>query len=541
MIIKEIKVFNVKCYERLTLNFSGNINLLVGPNNSGKSTIIRSLLNLQYKAFDKSDIRSLATYSKIITRFDEVSESDNQSFLNRSKPNEFEIASSLTVLYELFEKNENSYYIKSSSIKSIDDSGKATLNKDIKRQELPLRDFGRFPDSENNNNFIYPYLAKRKTEFYDSSINQEQVYKVQENLRNLAARVQKISNLSHPRRGEFEKLCNEILGFPIGVIPSNQNNNNGVEPGIYVANNYMIPIKSMGEGVANILGFIVTLLTEDKKLYLIEELENDIHPNALKKLLELIIEKSKNNQFVISTHSHIVLKYLGTVRNCKIFDVACTHYIDRPEGRVNIPTSSVKEVNNIPEERMALLEKLGYEFHDYELYMAYLILEESSAESIINNLLIPNFVPELAGKLKTISAGGVDNLNRRASDFWSLFVYLHNNPVYKNRAWVVADGDKQGIDVINKLKEASKSWPKEHFINLTQENFERYFPTQFQSKVEKVLQLKNKQKKEAKEKLLLEVMEWTSNRREEAIIAFKDSAEEVISILKTISKSIKKS
>jgi predicted ATPase len=443
------------------------------------------------------------------------------------------------VLWELNSFNENSFYANSKHKFKRLEYDRVSI-KDSKGKAIPLKTFPRFPDTENRNNFIYPYLAKRKTEYYDSSINQEQLYKVQEGLRNLAARVQKVSSLSHPKRIEFERLCNDILGFAIGIIPANQNNNNGMEPGIYVTNNHMIPIRSMGEGVANILGFIVTLLTEDNKLYLIEELENDIHPAALKKLLDLIIAKSKNNQFIISTHSHIVLKHLGVVDGSKIFHVEWSPFTTTSEGEINIPTSTVKEIENKPEERISLLEKLGYEFQDYELHEGYLLLEESSAESVINGFIIPNFVPEIYNRVKTIAARGVNDLERRVIDFHRLFVFIHSNPIYKDKAWVLADGDAPGLEIINKLKQSFKTWPVGHFINFKEGNFEKYYPSRFQGKVESVLKLKDKFKQEAKTKLLIEVMDWSFKNRDIAIEEFSSSAKEVIAILKTISKTIKK-
>jgi hypothetical protein len=217
--------------------------------------------------------------------------------------------------YNLNEKEEILY---------VTPKDKPTHNKHGKivfknQSDKVLKQFPRFPDVENKNNFIYPFLAKRKTDYYDARVNQEQTYKVLEGLRNLAAKIQKVGNSSHPKFEEFLYQCDNILGFRIGVIPTGQNNIEGIEPGIYVTNNSLIPLRLMGEGVANIVGFIVTLLTEDNKLFLVEELENDIHPTALKKLLELIVAKAKNNQFVISTHSNIVLKYLGVVTGSKIF------------------------------------------------------------------------------------------------------------------------------------------------------------------------------------------------------------------------------
>ncbi|MEX2235248.1 MAG: AAA family ATPase, partial [Cyclobacteriaceae bacterium] len=208
--------------------------------------------------------------------------------------------------------------------------------------DVPLKKFPRFPDSEDEDNFIYPFLSKRKTEYYDTTISQEQSFKVEEGLRNLAAKIKKIENPSHPRNREFNSLCDDILGFRIGTLAIGESHM-GMEAGIYVGHTSMIPLKAMGDGVATIVGFIVTLLTEDKKLYLVEELENDIHPKALKKLLTLIEKKSTNNQFLISTHSHIVLKYLGIIPEAKIFYTEWTTVND-------VPTSTVKEIENRPED-----------------------------------------------------------------------------------------------------------------------------------------------------------------------------------------------
>ena len=51
----------------------------------------------------------------------------------------------------------------------------------------------------------------------------------------------------------------------------------------------------MGEGVTNILGLITDLCVAENNIFLIEEPENDIHPKALKALLDLIASKADAN------------------------------------------------------------------------------------------------------------------------------------------------------------------------------------------------------------------------------------------------------
>jgi predicted ATPase len=540
MIVKSLEIINLKSYQHSIIELSETVNLLIGANNAGKSTIIKALLNLQYRTFEKRDIRATEDYSKVYVKLVGINEKDNKSFYFPQHHDEYEESKEFTICWHLGIVNqpeENLYYNTKHKTKRL--FGNRIQVRDKSGKELKLKQFPRFSDSEDKNNFIYPFLAKRKTDYYESNVNQEQAFKVSEGLRNLAAKIQKIGNSSHPKNAEFIKLCEDILGFKIGVIPIEQNN--GIEPGIYVTDTSLIPIRSMGDGVANIVGFIVILLTENKKLFLIEELENDIHPKALKKLLNLIVEKSNNNQFVISTHSHIVLKYLGIVPKSKIFYVDWKPNIENENGKKNVPTSEINQIENESQTRIGILEKLGYDFHDFELYESYLILEESSAERIIKDFLIPNIVPELYNRIKTIAAKGVDDLEARVSDFNRLFVFIHTNPIYSKKAWVIADGDNAGKNCIGQLQKDFKTWPKNHFINFTKNNFEEYYPKRFEKKVRAALSIKDKRKRyEAKKQLLNEVMTWSLNNRESAIKDFSASAKEVITILKSIYIKINK-
>lgn len=537
MKVKSLAIKNLKSYPEAELELSPGINLLIGANNSGKSTIIRALLNLQYNNLDKKDIRINETTAKILIKLSDIDEGDVKRFENPRTHDSVKHSDAMDVYWQVGmtpsgQHNEEHYYAPSGT-KEWNLSGvKAKPNPDQRGPEY--HDFHRFPDKVNKSNFIFPFLSKRKTDFYDTQGNQDQAFKIEDGMRNLAARLQRFDSSSSPRNKRFVSLCEEILGFTVGVIPIEHQNISGYEPGMFVTDTTMIPIKSMGEGVANIIGCIVTLLSEDNKLVLIEELENDIHPAALKKLLGLIKEKSKNNQFVISTHSHIVLKYLGAVEGSKIF---FTNAINDYK-RKRIPTSEITPIENEPKSRIQLLNKLGYEFHDFELFEAYLILEESSAESVIRDFLILNFVPELYGRLRTIAAQGVDDLDARVSDFNRLFVFIHTSEVYAGKAWVMADGDTAGKKCVAALKKKFKSWPEDHFLNLSKSNFEEYYPKKFQKDVEAAFAQQGEAKQTAKRELVGRVMDWALNNREEAITEFKKSASEVIKLLQSINQQL---
>jgi predicted ATP-dependent endonuclease of OLD family len=268
----------------------------------------------------------------------------------------------------------------------------------------------------------------------------------------------------------------------------------------------------------------------DDNLYLIEEPENDIHPESLKTLLSAIVEKSENNQFIVSTHSNIVTRYLGAASDCKIFEFTTDHVPNI------IPTSNVSEVPPTADARINVLRRLGYELSDFDLWEGWLILEESSAEVIIK-YLIPWFAPRLA-RIRTVAAGGTSKVGPTFEDYRRLFLFAHLQPQYQGRAWVVVDGDDEGKQVATDLQQKYKSWPAEHFSTWSQSDFELYYPIRFSKQIEDTLALPHDKKKAAKKKLLDDVKDWCDNNQDDAKIEFKKSAKEVIAKLQKIEKTL---
>jgi hypothetical protein len=385
------------------------------------------------------------------------------------------------------------------------------------------------PHEENKGSFIYPFFAKRRSGFMSSSVKDDSFH-VFDDFRNLPLKVQKVTNRPVTKK-IFEAWCRDILGFEVGIY---QGENGESRIGVLVGYSDHIPIESMGEGTANILGLLTLLLTENNKLFLLEELENDIHPEALKKLLSIIIEKSKNNQFVISTHSHIILKYLGSVPETKLF--FCQSMLDQQsEG---LPSSIVIEVSNEPQERLEILEKLGYELFDYDLARGYLIMEESTAEKLVRDYLIPTFVPKLHHELSTVASQGVNDVTNKLNALNTLFMYTHRSEIYKNKVWVLVDGDPPGSSVIEKLKMKYNSWDPSHFAQLSKPAIEGYYPPRFDEQVRAVLNMNNgPAKQEAKRLLLEKIIDWTIEDPQNAKEDFAASAAEIINNLLVIAQT----
>jgi hypothetical protein len=303
--------------------------------------------------------------------------------------------------------------------------------------------------------------------------------------------------VDYVRSEEYTKLCHKVLGFRLSTYASQ----NGKQAGISIGRFDHIPIEAMGEGVSSQLGLITDLCMADGNLFLIEEPENDIHPESLKALLDVIVAKSANNQFIVTTHSNIVARYLGAAPHSKLFSVE----LDFAPGAV--PTSVIREIEKTPAARIAALRQLGYELYDFDLWEGWLILEEASAERIIRDYLVQWFAPRLS-RVRTLAAGGTSKVVPTFEDFRRLFLFTHLEPRYRERAWVIVDGDASGREVVEQLRKKYKDWPPEYFRTWDEADFEKYYPPRFSDKVAAALALSHEPKREAKKRLFSEVKAW---------------------------------
>jgi len=347
------------------INFSTKINVLVGPNNSDKSTILNAIFLLQ-----------------------------RDGVLNR---NDITIGAAEGVIRVFFKGSHPPRIQANSSYDQV----KITLSNGEKRLIVSAERGGNYNtiDEVEPNNLIYPYLSKRKAVQFSDAINEGNANSVLGNFTHLYSKIDRlVTPQFQPGNRQYINACNGILGFEVSTIAKG----NGKQAVLFVRNLEHIPLTAMGEGVTNILGLITDLCVAENKIFLIEEPENDIHPKALKALLKLIASKADSNQFFISTHSNIVMKHLGAVPESKVFRVT---NLRTDESRPKLNLSSIQEVSEDPIERKKVLEELGYDFLDHDLWKAWLFLEESSAEVIIRDHLIRWYVPKLKYELRTFSAG----------------------------------------------------------------------------------------------------------------------------------------
>lgn len=517
MWFSKIKLVNINGFSDTGLiKLSRRINVFVGQNNSGKSTIINTILLLQHENYANISVKIDANTDGTIEFIPEnIPDSVNgPKYMPELYPT---IISSLSYIdnklskrYFPLNKSDNTRFISNGTA------------------------FTQFPNTEPFN-IIYPFLSRRKASFYNESINLSSAQSVTGTFENLNAKIDRLCNRFNPGHDTYYKVTTEIFGYPISVIETAK----GKKAAYVINHSHNIPLTLMGEGVPNLLAFIVDLCLAENKIFLIEEPENDIHPKVLKSLLSLIAEKSFNNQFFISTHSNIVLKELGAQVDTRIFHVSMSI-----NDKTKIPDSTIREVGTNKVERMSILEDLGYEFQDFELWKGWLFLEESSTERIIREYFIKWFIPGLIGRLKTFSARSKDEVKPKFDNFNNLFVFLHLEPAYKNKAWVVIDAGEDEKTIIDKMKTyyLKHGWHENKFRQFSKHNFEEYYPTEFKpiEEIQPILNIQDKnQKREAKKQILEELVAWIDTDEERAKGVFENSAKEVIDILKEIEQELK--
>lgn len=415
MRLKSIQLQNYRSYDDSGVIEMGNITVFVGRNNSGKSALIRGIAQLQQGIInvEDNDIRKGITGGIVTAHLEGVDY--DAHFMGQSRPNFTEGKFVHTIT-----KPKGGSLAASIQLRSIENDSAYKIG---------------YITNVEPNNFIYPYLAKRKVTTYDRNVDLAKTTSVASNLIHLTSKIQRLANDSHPKANEYKELCEKVLGYKVSTHAAPD----GQQSGIHIGDFDYIPIEDMGEGVPNLLGLITMLCVAENKLFLIEELENDVHPEALKALLDVIVEKSATNQFIISTHSNIVVKWLASVTGSKLYSVALDKYVPGA-----VPNTRINEVEQSTEARVSVLEELGYELGDFDLWDGWLFFEESSAERIIRDYLIPLYAPRL-GRARTLATNGTGKLKSRFDDFNRLFVFTHLTSRYINKAWVIADGDSTMI------------------------------------------------------------------------------------------------
>lgn len=272
MQIKNLKIKGLRGFaEETNINFAipdnknigSGLTVLVGPNNSGKSTIIEAIHMLN----SNSDIvpitsRNIKTDGKVKI---EIEDTNGNTLSLQSTENKG----------AFIEKKYNNKVVQ-----HIDNMNTFILSS--KRS---------FSSTFHNNNY-------QTRENYKGNIS-ETDYRSENNINNnFGGRLLTI----YKNRKKFDDCLEKVLSpLPEWTIESSNDNNLYLE---FSFDEIKHSSKGAGDGYINIFNIVDALYdSTENNVILIDEPEISLHPDLQRKLFSLLVEYSKDKQIIVSTHS----------------------------------------------------------------------------------------------------------------------------------------------------------------------------------------------------------------------------------------------
>lgn len=370
MFSKKLQIRNFKCFQDETIenlavpngNKGSGLNILIGENGNGKTTFLEAVNYLtlnSYSVENRLSINDFNDYNKPIEVIAEIDEfkcsssigfyskwyfkSDGISFFAESRlaKEKNKLLSSSFKSHSWFNISSQ-YYDKNDTLKNtVDSRDKVFNNSLIKDDGINI-----FYFDKNRNRQIT--MGNYKTTF--AKILDDLNWKFRKNLKPENEK-ELINNII----GEYFNNIEKITGSSAGAKTSDDLKeffNNSQYQNLKIdllsllnpfANAFFtlreenslkqILIKDLGSGIEIILTLLllknITGASKGKIIYLIDEPELHLHPKAQGKLLELLLEETKDKQIFISTHSPYMFNgAIGNGANLIIFKRDAENNID---------------------------------------------------------------------------------------------------------------------------------------------------------------------------------------------------------------------
>lgn len=315
--LKRMKIFGFKKFKKFNIEFNKDTNILVGDNESGKSTILDAInlvLTQKYKNYDKYIIKELLN-EEMVSKFKEYSKIENLPYILIDLEIQLNDIPNNGLYYGMnhsFEKNQSLFGIRF----------QCKIPDDIISEVIPIIELGQVPYeyyqmSWNTFQGETYNILKKPINFMlidNDNIDANNSY----NYYNRSLFVSNHNNeLQSKIKNEFRNKINEVfLNLPINDV--NENQKFGVNEKKLIFENIItilddnIPIENKGKGKENI---IKTKIALDKKVgkidvLSIEEPENHLSFQNLKRMIEEI-KNQEGKQLIVTTHESMIANSLN--------------------------------------------------------------------------------------------------------------------------------------------------------------------------------------------------------------------------------------
>ena len=245
-------------------NYGSGLTVLVGPNNSGKSTVIEAVHLLSVS----TDVIPISARNILNDSMVRIEATDN-----------------IGHTYSLQSTSNKGAFVERKYDNNIQESW------DNKLKTFILTSKRNFSSTFGNNSY-------QTRENYSGNIGNSE-YRNENNINNnFGGRLLTIYN----NKSAFEECLKKVVNpMPNWTIESMGNNNLYLE---FSFNEVRHSSNGAGDGYINIFNIVDSLYdSAEDNVILIDEPEISLHPDLQRKLFKLLVEYSKDKQIIISTHS----------------------------------------------------------------------------------------------------------------------------------------------------------------------------------------------------------------------------------------------
>ncbi len=356
--INTLEIKNYRNIKELKLNALGNVNLITGKNNTGKSSLLEAIVLFAKNA----EIESLKDI--LVQRGEDIKELENKNtelkkyitvisslFFNRdtkvNSGNIIEIEEnynnkqnnkkvSIQFVYVGIDKNANLGLNKNIELR-VDEVDNYTLTNGIKINNKVLwikdvfaEDYNVVENTFDNINFVNAqnYNIKNNSILWENILLSDKVKYVPETLKIIEPKLENIAFKGNAagKRTAFIRLANS---------------------------KEVLPIESMGDGINRILSIILAMVNSADGVLLIDEFENGLHYTVQEQLWKVIFDLSKklNIQVFATTHSQdCIHSFAKVLANEEDKTIGQLFRLDNLEGNIRAVEFDAEDLSVIVEQ-----------------------------------------------------------------------------------------------------------------------------------------------------------------------------------------------